>query len=112
MKKISILVLLFITLFSCSKRWDRVGDICISADKESVAVDELVNISNCGDELPTNYVEAELDWGDGNISSGQTGSHAYDTTGIYTIKLILNGDEATEVVDIEETKVIIEINVQ
>ncbi|MEN8202772.1 MAG: PKD domain-containing protein [Bacteroidota bacterium] len=113
MKKSITIVLLFVALFtSCESRWGRRGDACISADKTTVATEETVTISNCGDEFPTAYVEAEIDWGDGTLTSGQSGNHSYSDDGTYTVMLIINGEEASELLDVEESKVIIDITVQ
>lgn len=111
MKKTAIISLLCLTLLYC-ERWGGRGEPCISADKTEVTTGETVTISNCGDELPSAYVDTEIDWGDGTITSGQTGSHSYESNGVYVVKLILNGSEATELVDVDESDVVLEITVQ
>lgn len=111
MKKV-VLVFMFAWLVfpSCQKDRRR-GDACISADKTTIAQNEEVAISNCGDALPSERVATSLDWGDGIETDGQTGTHIYDTTGTYTIRLMLNGDYAADVAEVDESKVKITITV-
>jgi hypothetical protein len=113
MKKIILLVAIsFVVISSCKKEYGQRGDACISANKTTAAISETITISNCGDELPSQYVEAELNWGDGTITKGQTGSHSYSSTGTFTIKLLLNGDDATAVADVDPAKVKIDVIIQ
>lgn len=107
-KTILIIAISLVVISSCQKR----GDACISADKTTAAMHELITISNCADELPSSRVTTSLDWGDGNTSNGQIGTHAYDTTGTYNIRLLLNGDYAADVADVDESKVKITITIQ
>ena len=110
MKKISFIIILGLVLISCSKRGS--GDICISADLTTVSVAQDVTVVNCGDLPPESYVESTIDWGDGTITSGLSGSHSYQNTGIYDIQALMNGDWAGDVTDAEDSKVKITITVQ
>ena len=110
MKRISLIIAIsFAVISSCTKDFGNRGDACISADKTSVASNEQITISNCGDELPSSRVETQLDWGDGTITNGQTGTHAYAAVGTYNIRLLLNGDYAADVAEVDESKVKIQI---
>lgn len=113
MKKIILIIAISIAVVSSCKKKDfgQRGNACISANKISVASNEQITISNCGDELPSSRVETQLDWGDGTITDGQTGTHTYDTTGTYNIRLFLNGAYAADVTEVEESKVNIQITV-
>lgn len=112
MKKTILILVISITVISSCEKYGQRGDACISANKTTTAMHELITISNCADELPSSRVTTSLDWGDGNTTSGQTGTHAYDTTGTYTIRLMLNGDYAADVAEVDESKVKITITVQ
>lgn len=105
-----ILLAICVMLASCSKERER-GTACLSANTTTAVTNELITIANCGDELPSQYVSTSLDWGDGTITSGQTGTHAYVTAGTYNIRLLLNGDYAPDVTDVDESKVKIQITV-
>lgn len=110
MKKINLVLLLMcVTLISCRKR--QRGTACITANTTSAITNDQIIISNCGDALPSQFVSASLDWGDGTTTSGQTGTHTYITSGTYNIRLMLNGDYAPEVIDVDESKVKIQITV-
>lgn len=112
MKKMSLIIAIsFVIISSCKKDYGERSDSCISANKTTAAVSETIAISNCGDELPSQYVEAELEWGDGTITKGQTGTHTYNTTGTYNIRLLLNGDYAADVTEVDESKVKIQITI-
>jgi len=105
MRKIILASLLLASInVGCSKYGQR-GTACISADKTTVVLNETVTISNCGDELPSDMVDVTIDWGDGTIDNGQVGSHAYSAAGTYEIRLMLNGDYAADVADVEEGNV-------
>lgn len=88
------------------------GNVCIQANADTVAVNASVKINSCGDEVRTDRITVELDWGDGTISSGQTGSHAYNSAGTYIIRVLVNGEAATEIVDADpedvEVKIVVE----
>jgi PKD repeat protein len=112
MKKITLIITVsFAMISSCKKDYGQRGDACISADKITVVTNEQINISNCGDELPSSRVATSLDWGDGIKTNGQTGTHAYTTSGTYNIRLLLNGDYAADVAEVDENKVKIQITV-
>lgn len=109
MKKLNLTALIIcVTLASCTTER---GTACISAETTTAFANEQINITNCGDELPSQYVSTSLDWGDGTITSGQTGTHAYVSTGKYSIRLLFNGDYAADVRDVDESKVKILITV-
>lgn len=109
MKKILLISTIAIVLASCSK--ERKGEVCTSVNKSSIQINEKVTVSSCGDTPPP-YVEAELDWGDGTVTSGFSGSHEYTTTGTFYIKVLMNGDYAADILDIDEAKVKHKIIVQ
>jgi PKD repeat protein len=109
MKKTLFISFVLLTI-ACTKN-RRTGEACIEADALTVSVGQDVNVSNCGSEFPSNYVSAEIDWGDGTMSDGQTGSHAYSDAGTYVIRLFLNGESAEEAVEAESEKVNISITV-
>lgn len=88
------------------------GNVCIKTDADTVAVNTTVKISSCGDEVRTDRITVELDWGDGSVSSGQTGSHSYSSVGTYTVRVLINGDPATEVVDAAPEDVEVEVVVE
>ena len=101
------------SLSSCLKDRRPTRDACINVDKNTAAVAETITISNCGSELPAQYVSPTIDWGDGTETTGQTGTHSYSTSGSYTISLMLNGDLASNVLDdADESKVKHVITVQ
>lgn len=106
-----ILAISISLISSCQKDYGKRGNACLSTDKISVAPLEEITISSCGDEIPTNYVQTQLDWGDGTKTEGQTGTHSYSASGTYNIRLLLNGDYAADVTDVEESKVKIQITV-
>lgn len=113
MKKIVLIILISISVSGCKKERGRGNsNPCISADKTTMSVNQTISISNCGSELPTQYVAAEINWGDGSKSSGQTGSHTYNATGTYSIKLMMNGEWAANAVDADPSKVKIDVIVQ
>jgi hypothetical protein len=104
--KIIILSMCLFSLSSCLKDLRPSRDACISVDKTTAKISELITISNCGSDLPLEYVSPTIDWGDGNESTGQVGTHNYSTAGTYVIKLKLNGSFASDVLeDVEESKV-------
>ena len=104
--KIIILAMCLFSLSSCLKDRRPTRDACINVDKNTAAVAETITISNCGSELPAQYVSPTIEWGDGNESTGQVGMHNYSTAGTYVIKLMLNGSFAGDVLeDVEESKV-------
>jgi hypothetical protein len=106
MKGIAFALFLLTILPSCTKDRRGSGDACIQVNSTNIDAGDTVQITNCGDELPADRVETSIDWGDGETSMGQTGSHTYSTSGDFTIRLLLNGDYAAEVAEIEdETKV-------
>lgn len=112
MKKITLFIsIAFAVITSCNKDYGQRGDACISAVKTTAATNETITISNCGDELPSQYVSTSLDWGDGTKTNGQTGTHAYTAAGTYSIRLLLNGDYAADVAEVDEAKVKIQITV-
>ncbi|MDH4473131.1 MAG: PKD domain-containing protein [Fluviicola sp.] len=111
-KSIFILIVVLSVSISCSKRGRKRGDACISPSQTTLTINSNLVISNCGDEIPSDYVETSLDWGDGTITDGQTGTHSYSTVGVYTVRLLLNGDWAADVQDIEPSKVELTITVQ
>lgn len=94
---------------SCSRQR---GDACIEISADTVAVNTIVNVTNCGSEIPTNRVSVSLDWGDGTTSSGQTGSHIYSNTGGYSIRLMMNDEPASEISDANPKKTEITIVVE
>lgn len=113
MKKIMFIAIVILITASCQERGRRTGNACISPDKASVELLESINVSNCGDELPTNYINLSLDWGDGTVTNGQVGSHSYSTTGSYTVKLMFNGEFSADVSDgVDASKVQHVITVQ
>lgn len=113
MKKLILILLLTLTvLSSCKKDSLRNGDACISANKTITTLNEQITISNCGDALPPEHVVTSLDWGDGTETDGQTGTHTYNTAGTYTVRLLLNGEYAADVAEVDENKVKIQITVQ
>lgn len=96
MKTITVVVLSIAlgAILSCRKPGDIDG--CISVDKDSANVNEVITVSNCGESLPSR-VTITLNWGDGSKeTSGQTGSHSYSQSGTYTIKVMANGDPISE----------------
>ncbi|MEN8122319.1 MAG: hypothetical protein ABFS35_18380 [Bacteroidota bacterium] len=113
-KSIIIISFLFAVVFtSCrNNNWGQRGNICTSIDKTSVQTGETVSVSSCGDEPPSEYVETELDWGDGTITSGLSGSHNYSSADTFYIKVLMNGDYAADVIDVDESKVKHEVIVQ
>lgn len=105
-RKIIILAMCLFSLSSCLKDRRPTRDACISVDKTTTAISETIAISNCGSELPAQYVSPTIDWGDGTETTGQTGTHSYLTAGTYAIRLMLNGDFAANVLeDTDESKV-------
>ena len=111
MKKGTTILMLVLAVFTSCEKYGQRGDACISADKTNAAKNGSITISNCGDLLPADRVKTELDWGDGTITNGQTGTHAYVTAGTYNIRLLLNGDYAADVAEVDEAKVKIQITV-
>lgn len=110
MNRISLILAISISLItSCQKNYGSRGVACLSADKTTIATLEQITITSCGDEIPTSMVQTQLDWGDGTITDGQTGTHAYATSGTYNIRLLLNGDYAADVTEVDENKVKIQI---
>jgi hypothetical protein len=94
MKVVGSIILALALLVSCKKQQDI--NACMSLDKATATVNELVTASNCGDELPS-MVTITIDWGDGTTAtSGQTGTHKYTLTGTFTIKLMANGSPLSE----------------
>lgn len=113
MKNLVVALLVIIGATSCVKQSRRNGNACISLDKSLVNTLEVVTVSNCGDELPTNFIDLSIDWGDGNVTAGQVGTHSYSTSGTYTIKLMFNGEFSAEVSgNVDESKVQHTITVQ
>ena len=111
--KIIILGMCLFSLSSCLKDRRPTRDACIGVDKTTSAISETITISNCGSELPAEYVSPTIDWGDGTETTGQTGTHSYSTAGTYAIRLMLNGDFAADVLEeTEESKVKHTITVQ
>lgn len=111
MRKIFLISLIALFIVSSCTKWER-GEVCTSVDKTSIQINEKVTVSSCGDEPPAAYVETEIDWGDGTTTSGLSGSHEYSSTGTYYIKILLNGDFAADVTEVDENKVKHEIIVQ
>ena len=111
-KPFFILIVVLATSISCSKFGRKSGDVCMSASQTTLTINSNLVISNCGDEIPSEYVETSIDWGDGTITDVQTGTHSYSTAGIYTVRLLLNGDWAADVQDVEPSKVESIITVQ
>ena len=106
------IVILF-TLFSCEReRERRTGNACISLDKTSTSISELVTVSNCGDDLPTQYITLTIDWGDGTVTPGQTGTHSYKAAGTYQVRLFFNGTFSADIADVDASKVSHAITVQ
>lgn len=106
MRSIAFTLFLLTIFLACTKDRRGRGDACIQVNSTNIDTGDTVYITNCGTELPANRVETSIDWGDGEHSMGQTGSHTYSTSGDFTIRLLLNGDYAAEVAEIEdETKV-------
>lgn len=87
------------------------GEVCIETDSDTVEVNTVVTVSSCGDEVTTDRITVELDWGDGTVSPGQTGSHTYVAVGAYVIRVLVNGEVATEEADADPADVEINITV-
>jgi hypothetical protein len=111
MKKIILICLTALFIVSSCTKWER-GEICTSVDKTNVQINEKITVSSCGDEPPSEYVETKIDWGDGTTTSGLSGSHEYSSSGCYYIKILLNGDFAADVAEVDESKVKHKIIVQ
>lgn len=104
MKNALIAALVLFSLAACRKD-RRSRDACILLSKASVNISESVTVNNCGDELPTQYIDLSIDWGDGTTSNGQIGSHEYTMAGTYQVRLMINGEFAADVIDADESDV-------
>lgn len=111
MKK-ALLIGIILTSAVVGCRKNQTGNLCIVPDKSSASVGETVNVANCGDTPPAEYVESTIDWGDGAESEGLDGTHTYSAAGTYTIRAMVNGDPANEVTDSEEANVAHTITIQ
>ena len=106
MRTLTLILICTIALFSYKKSNRRATvDLCLSVSKTTVAINESISVSSCGDTPPSDYVDADIDWGDGTITSGISGAHSFSEVGEYTIRLLLNGDPADEVTDTSSDKV-------
>lgn len=103
MKKLILISLIALFGVSSCTKWER-GEICTSVDKTNIQVNEIITVSSCGNEPPAAYVETEVDWGDGTSTSGLSGSHEYSSSGTYYIKILLNGDFAADVTEVDKIK--------
>ncbi len=95
MKKLLSITLALLIISSCKKKQQNIN-VCIEPNTYNDTVNSSISVSNCGDVLPS-QVSVALNWGDGSKeTSGTTGTHKYTKAGIYIIKLMANGNPASE----------------
>lgn len=100
-----LLLIVVMALNGCKKKENDRGagasyfkDACISVDKTGAKKGETITVSNCGVVFSTNRATPEIAWGDGQRTSGQTGSHQYASPGTYTVELFIGQHSFTKFV--------------
>jgi hypothetical protein len=95
MKKISLLVLICLAaLISCKKEENFSGKVCASVENPATLLtNETVSFINCS-ENANHYL---WEFGDGSVSTDESPNHVYTEAGTYTIVLVIQEKELTDI---------------
>ncbi len=91
-----MLAILFISIFVVSCNKEEEGDPPVAgftADKTAVTTGESIQFTDTSTESPTSW---SWDFGDGNNSSSQNPTHAYDTEGTYSVSLTATNEYGSD----------------
>ena len=103
MKKIIIIGLGALVMFSCKKKE---GSACISADKSEILVGEVIQFTNCSE----NNLSNEWDFGDGEQTDIVSPSHKFEEAGEYQVRLNVidkkgNHSEISDLITVNDLKI-------